>query len=52
VRSYVRNTRDKGVHDHSTGMRTARVKQVLEGEIQPLLDERLRRKTLPPFPLP
>jgi protein subunit release factor B len=44
VRSYVRSTKDKGIHDHSTGLRLARVKQVLEGDIQPFLDERMRRR--------
>jgi protein subunit release factor B len=54
VRSYVRSTKDKGVHDHGTGLRAARVKQVLEGEIQPFLDERLRktRSMIAPVPLP
>jgi ATP-dependent Clp protease ATP-binding subunit ClpA/protein subunit release factor B len=46
VRSYTRNTRDKGVHDHRTGLRSLRVKQVLEGELQEFLDAGLemRRK--------
>jgi hypothetical protein len=43
VRSYVRSTKDKGVHDHGTGLRSTRVRQVLEGAIQHFLDERLKR---------
>ena len=44
VRSYVRNTKEKGVHDHRTGQRTAKVKQVLEGELQEFLDEALKQR--------
>jgi peptide chain release factor 2 len=44
VRSYTRSTKDKGVHDHRTGQRTRRVKQVLEGEIQEFLDEALKQR--------
>jgi ATP-dependent Clp protease ATP-binding subunit ClpA/protein subunit release factor A len=45
VRSYIRSTRDKGVHDHRTGRRTVRVKQVLEGDgLQDFLDEALRQR--------
>ncbi len=41
VRTYIRNMRDKGVHDHRTGRRSLKVKQVLEGEIQAFLDAAL-----------
>jgi peptide chain release factor 2 len=44
VRSYVRNTRDKGVHDHRTGLRSVRVKQVLDGELQGFLDAGLKHR--------
>jgi protein subunit release factor A/MoxR-like ATPase len=44
VRSYVRSTKDKGVHDHRTGLRLLKVKQVLDGGLQPFLDERLRQR--------
>jgi len=44
VRSYIRNTKDKGVHDHRTGQRTPRIKQVLEGEIQDFLDGALKQR--------
>jgi hypothetical protein len=44
VRSYVRNTRDKGVHDHRTGLRSVRVKQVLAGELQAFLDAGLKQR--------
>ncbi len=44
VRSYIRSTKDKGVHDHRTGQRTIRVKQVLDGEIQEFLDEALKQR--------
>ncbi len=42
VRSYIRNTKDKGVHDHRTNQRTTKVKQVLDGEIQEFLDGALK----------
>lgn len=45
VRSYTRSTKEKGVHDHRTGQRTAKVKQVLEGEIQEFLDGALRQRS-------
>ncbi|MBL8056106.1 MAG: PCRF domain-containing protein, partial [Anaerolineales bacterium] len=46
VRSYTRSTKDKGIHDHRTGRRSLKVKQVLEGEIQEFLDAllELRRR--------
>jgi hypothetical protein len=44
VRSYARSTKEKGVHDHRTGQRTSKVKQVLEGEIQEFLDEALKQR--------
>jgi peptide chain release factor 2 len=44
VRTYVQNGKDKGVHDHQTGQRVVRVRQVLEGDLQPFLDEALRRR--------
>ena len=46
VRTYARSGRDKGVHDHRTGLRTIRVKQVLDGDIQQFLDESLKQKNL------
>jgi len=42
VRTYTRNTREKGVHDHRTGRRSIKVGQVLAGEIQEFLDEALK----------
>lgn len=45
VRSYQKNTKDKGVVDHRTGWRSLRVKQVLEGDIQAALDAFLKRRT-------
>ena len=45
VRSYVRSTKDKGVHDHRTGRRTLKVKQVLDGDgLQDFLDEALKQR--------
>ena len=44
VRSYIRSTKDKGVHDHRTDQRTLKIKQVLEGEIQHFLDSALRQR--------
>lgn len=44
VRSYMRSTKDKGVHDHRTGQRTIKVKQVLDGDIQEFLDEALKKR--------
>jgi peptide chain release factor 2 len=45
VRSYIRSTKDKGVHDHRTGRRSARLKQVLDGDIQEFLDEALKERS-------
>jgi len=45
VRSYHKNTKDKGVVDHRTGWRSLRVKQVLEGDIQPALDAFLKQRS-------
>ncbi|HRE27082.1 MAG TPA: PCRF domain-containing protein, partial [Anaerolineales bacterium] len=45
VRTYARNTREKGVIDHRTGRRSLKVTQVLAGEIQEFLDSGLRRGT-------
>ena len=42
VRTYSRNTRDKGVQDHRTGKRSLKINQVLAGEIQEFLDAALR----------
>jgi ATP-dependent Clp protease ATP-binding subunit ClpA/protein subunit release factor A len=42
VRTYTRNTRDKGVQDHRTGRRSIKLNQVLAGEIQEFLDAALR----------
>jgi protein subunit release factor A len=45
VRSYVLNTKDKGVHDHRTGKRSPKVKQVLAGDVlQEFLDEALQQR--------
>ena len=44
VRTYARSGKEKGVHDHCTGLRTIRVKQVLDGEIQDFLDEALKKR--------
>jgi hypothetical protein len=44
VRTYIRNARDKGVHDHRTGQRTPRFKQVLDGDLQAFLDAALRAR--------
>lgn len=44
VRSYHRNTKDKGIHDHRTGQRSLKVKQTLEGEIQAFLDAALEQR--------
>ncbi len=38
VRSYTRSTKDKGIHDHRTGRRSLKIKQVLEGDLQEFLD--------------
>jgi len=40
----MRSTKDKGVHDHRTGQRTIKVKQVLDGDIQVFLDEALKKR--------
>jgi peptide chain release factor 2 len=46
VRSYVRNTKEKGVHDHRTGRHTLRLKQVLEGDgLQDFLDAALKERS-------
>jgi hypothetical protein len=45
VRTYARNTKDKGVFDHATGQRSLKIKQVLDGDLQPFLDERLRQRS-------
>ncbi len=50
VRSYTHNTKDKGVHDHRTGQRTTKVKQVLEGDLQAFLDEALKQRQDPQGP--
>jgi ATP-dependent Clp protease ATP-binding subunit ClpC len=47
VRTYNKNTKDKGVVDHRTGWRSQKVKQVLEGDIQEALDAFLRQRTAP-----
>ena len=47
ARSYVRNTRDKGVQDHRTGLRSVRVKQVLDGELQAFLDAGMKQRLEP-----
>lgn len=45
VRSYIRATKDKGVHDHRTGQRTIKIKQVLDGDmLQEFLDEALKKR--------
>jgi ATP-dependent Clp protease ATP-binding subunit ClpA len=44
VRTYARSTKDKGVHDHRTGLRTMKLKQVLDGDIQNFLDEALKQR--------
>jgi protein subunit release factor A len=45
VRSYVRSTKDKGVHDHRTGRRTVKIKHVLDGDgLQDFLDEALKQR--------
>jgi protein subunit release factor A len=45
VRSYVLNTKDKGVHDHRTGKRSLKIKPVLAGDgLQEFLDEALRQR--------
>jgi ATP-dependent Clp protease ATP-binding subunit ClpA/protein subunit release factor A len=43
VRTYARNTRDKGVHDHRTGHRSLKITSVLAGDLQPFLEAALRR---------
>jgi ATP-dependent Clp protease ATP-binding subunit ClpA/protein subunit release factor A len=45
IRSYVRNTRDKGVSDHRIGLKSARVKQVLEGDLQAFLEAAMRPRS-------
>jgi protein subunit release factor A len=45
VRSYQKNTKDKGVFDHRSGWRSQKVKQVLEGDIQAALDAYLRQRS-------
>jgi ATP-dependent Clp protease ATP-binding subunit ClpA/protein subunit release factor A len=45
VRSYIRSTKDKGVHDHRTGRRSLKLKQVLDGDIQEFLDEALKERS-------
>src|SRR5579859_2486329 len=45
VRSYHKNTKDKGIVDHRTGWRSQKVKQVLEGDIQAALDAYLRQRS-------
>jgi ATP-dependent Clp protease ATP-binding subunit ClpA/protein subunit release factor A len=44
VRSYTLNTKDKGIHDHRTGRRSLKVKQALEGDLQPFLDAALEQR--------
>ncbi len=44
VRSYTRNTKDKGVHDHRTGRRSLKIKQVLEGDLQEFLEAALEQR--------
>ncbi len=45
VRSYVLNTKDKGVHDHRTGKRSLKIKPVLAGDgLQEFLDEALQQR--------
>jgi ATP-dependent Clp protease ATP-binding subunit ClpC len=44
VRSYQKNTKDKGIIDHRTGWRSLKVKQVLEGDIQAALDAYLKQR--------
>jgi len=44
VRTYDRSTKDKGVHDHRTGQRSIRLKQILDGDIQEFLDESLKQR--------
>ncbi|MBM4423304.1 MAG: PCRF domain-containing protein [Chloroflexi bacterium] len=46
VRTYARSTKEKGVHDHRTGQRTIKVKQVLDGEaLQEFLNEGLKQRS-------
>ncbi|MBI3242775.1 MAG: AAA family ATPase [Chloroflexi bacterium] len=45
VRSYFRNTKDKGVQDHRTGRRTVKLKQILDGDLQEFLDEALKQRS-------
>jgi ATP-dependent Clp protease ATP-binding subunit ClpC len=47
VRSYHRNAKERGVVDHSTGWRSQKVKQVLEGDIQAALDAHLKQRAAP-----
>jgi protein subunit release factor A len=44
VRSYTLSTKDKGIHDHRTGLRSLKVKQVLEGDVQEFLDAALEQR--------
>lgn len=44
VRSYTLSTKDKGIHDHRTGLRSLKVKQVLDGEVQEFLDAALEQR--------
>ena len=44
VRTYTRSTKDKGIHDHRTGLRSLKVKQTLEGELQMFLDAALEQR--------
>jgi ATP-dependent Clp protease ATP-binding subunit ClpA/protein subunit release factor A len=45
ARSYYRNTKEKGVHDHRTRLRNPRFKQVLDGhELQTFLDAALQKQ--------
>ncbi len=45
VRSYMKNTKEKGAHDHRTGLRTVKLKQVLDGDIQDFLDGALKQRS-------
>lgn len=44
VRTYNRHTKDKGVHDYRTGLRSPKIKAVLEGDLQAFLDAYLHSR--------
>lgn len=48
VRAYTRHTKDKGVHDYRTGLRSAKIKAVLDGDLQAFLDAYLQTRAAAP----